>query len=73
MAGGTICDGYGRGNRPVAATRHIDISRHVPFPAIDPSIFASRAVSTRKAANEKAPNRHKNGGFFRKLRPFSEV
>jgi hypothetical protein len=44
MAGGTICDGYGRGNRLVAATRHIVVFRLVLFLAIDPSIFASRAV-----------------------------
>jgi hypothetical protein len=73
MAGGTICDGYGRGNRPVAVTRHIDVSRHIPFLAIDPSIFASRAVGARQSGQRKKPPTGKDGGFFRKLRPFSEV
>jgi hypothetical protein len=74
MAGGTICDGYGQGNRPVAATRHtVVVSGHVPFLAIDPSIFASRAAGARKSGQRKSPQPARTGAFFRKLRPFSEV
>jgi hypothetical protein len=73
MAGGTICDGYGQGNRLMAVTRHIDVSRHVLFLAIDPSIFASRAVGARKSGQRKSPQPARTGAFFRKLRPFSEV
>jgi hypothetical protein len=63
MAGGTICDGYGRDNRLMAVTRHIDVCPRVPFLAIDPSIFASRAVGARQNGQQKTPNRQGRGLF----------